>query len=444
MFEQIYYDNLYTVVISGLGITTQIPPTLNNIDIGLPYNVTGTDIPYKNNTNISIQSAFESLDATSQIPRIESIESDIEIVQDDIIQLQYDTTNLYELIGGVDTTSALTPRIESLETTTELQQDDIDELNVEVSNIKTDTTSIHLSIDNIKTDTTSIHLSIDSINTDTTSNTTDIIRIDNFLTSFSPDKVIVSDSDGTIIPSIITKIELEALDNITGNIQNQIDSIPDIDVFDPNDGTVGQLLAIASDGTNNIIIPYTLPEMSSNGVDYYFLRGRLAQHNSVLSGKAFFGTIDIDPDTGVRTALSTSIYSGTNVITIADRVVRASSTKISTGVYKIQFQTDLGSGMGDGFVELLSGVNYNKFESKPIPIWSSRIVTFNEETEQYDVTYNNTLAGYLWLDIVESANAFYYSNGQLLFKTFDSSGNLADNILDIAPTIEIRAFNLNS
>jgi len=130
LFEKIPYNKKYTVVISGTGVTTQIPSKLTDIDIGLPYNVTGADIPYKNNTNISIQTAFESLDATSSIPRIVALESDVDTIQSDIVLIENDIDDLYTLIG--DTTSSIVPRVESLETITTEQQDDINNINVEI------------------------------------------------------------------------------------------------------------------------------------------------------------------------------------------------------------------------------------------------------------------------------------------------------------------------
>lgn len=418
-FSSIPFGQKYTVVISGLGVTTQIPEKLKDIDIGLPYNVTGSDIPYKNNTNVSIQTAFESLDATSQLPRISVLEDDvytlksdstslsveIDLLEADILALQLDTTNLYSMIGG-DTTSALVSRIELLET-------DTTALNVNVDIIQTD-------VNDLKTDTTSLNVEFDTLN--------------NFLHSFTQDKVIVTDSDGTLTQSAITVTELESLDNITGNIQNQIDSIPDINLFDPNDGTVGQILKISTDGTVNILIPADEPNPAS-GVNYLFLRGKLSQHNSVESGKAFMGSIQVDTATGLRYSISVANYGGSNV-TICDNIARATSSKISTGIYKLQCRTNSTVAFAGNLI-----TDYNKFESFISPVYGKRRIEFDGEETYTDIT-DGTIVGYCVLDTKYAYDNFYYQTAQLIIKTFDENWVLSDNILDNGLILEIKAFDV--
>jgi hypothetical protein len=52
----------YTVVLSGAGVTTQIPERLNEIDTGLPWNTTGSDIPWNDNTEDSIATKLNNLE----------------------------------------------------------------------------------------------------------------------------------------------------------------------------------------------------------------------------------------------------------------------------------------------------------------------------------------------------------------------------------------------
>jgi len=101
---------------------------------------------------------------------------------------------------------------------------------------------------------------------------------------------------------------------------------------------------VVFDSLSNIITGAGI-SVSSDAVDYYYVRGRLVQQNTVQSGKAFFGATFVDENTGLYSA---SIINPTQ--TIADQFNRTNSSKISTGKYYLQFRTDIGEGLTDGFI----------------------------------------------------------------------------------------------
>ena len=118
--------------------------------------------------------------------------------------------------------------------------------------------------------------------------------------------------------------------------------------------------------------------VEASGVDYLYCRGMLSQHNSVQSGKAFYGSTYVDQSTGVVTESITAPQ-----ITIADSFSRSLSYKISTGKYILQFRTD----SVNNFVESLAGFFSYRFESVVIPITTKRTVTATD--------YYNDIDGYI-------------------------------------------------
>ena len=108
---------------------------------------------------------------------------------------------------------------------------------------------------------------------------------------------------------------------------------------------------------------------TSVGGDYYFLRGMLCQENTLYSGKAFFGSISLNTDTGALVGASQSTYSGDNTITIADSVSRNSSAKIDTGIYSLQCKTD----GANGFIDEISQSGY--FEDAVREVFNERVIT---------------------------------------------------------------------
>lgn len=171
------------------------------------------------------------------------------------------------------------------------------------------------------------------------------------------------------------------------------------------------------------------------GVDYLFVRGRLIQENTIRSGKAYFGTISINGDTGAYE------FPGniTPELTIADSFSLSGSAKISTGVYRLQFQTDA----ANQFVEAIReppGRSY-VFEQSVYPIWRKVTPTYIPfpGSEQYENVLTNEFMGTLVL-CIDEGDGFNFGSGAIIIKTYDPDGVLADNILTAGITVEFRAF----
>ena len=82
-FNNIPTGKKYSVVVSGSSVTTQIPEELDEIDIGMAYDVTGSDIPYKNNSTVSIATRLGELgDYTTQYEQNPSSDSTISFETD--------------------------------------------------------------------------------------------------------------------------------------------------------------------------------------------------------------------------------------------------------------------------------------------------------------------------------------------------------------------------
>jgi len=182
---------------------------------------------------------------------------------------------------------------------------------------------------------------------------------------------------------------------------------------------------------------------SSAGVDYLYVRGTLVQHNDVQSGKAFFGSTIVALDTGIIQA-----NIGTPEVTIADSFSRTMSSKLSTGIYALQFRTN----NANNFVESLAGLFQYKFEPRIYTVWGSRQIDIIEDQEARDVYYSSNVPevkGYLVFDNKEyfveysdgqPLSTSYYQAGKLIIKTYDENWVLADEIIEQGVTIEIRAF----
>ena len=173
------------------------------------------------------------------------------------------------------------------------------------------------------------------------------------------------------------------------------------------------------------------------GVDYLFVRGRLIQENTIRSGKAFFGGIAVNGDTGAYEFPNTL----TPELTIADSWSLSRSEKISTGIYALQFQTDA----ADQFVDAIAnpaGRSY-VFEQTTYEVWRKLTPTYNAETEQYQAILTNEFVGTLVLCIdTESSGSLShtFSSGAIHVKTYDPDGVLADNIITAGVTIEFKAY----
>lgn len=201
---------------------------------------------------------------------------------------------------------------------------------------------------------------------------------------------------------------------------------------------------VVFDSLSNIITGAGV-SVTATGVNYLYCRGVLSQHNSVESGKAFFGSTIVASDTGIIQA-----NIGTPEVTIADSFSRTMSSKISTGIYALQFRTN----NANNFVASLAGFYQYKFEPRVYTVWGSRQVDFVSSGDG-DVYYSSNVPGvkgYLVIDNKEYFTGYsqdevpvpqstgYYQAGKVIVKTYNSSWVLADNIIEQGITIEFRAF----
>jgi hypothetical protein len=214
--------------------------------------------------------------------------------------------------------------------------------------------------------------------------------------------------------------------------------------LDPADYADNDLIIKTTIGDVEQFVPKPLSEIagSGSGVDYLYCRGRLVQHNSRESGKAFFGSITIDPDTGNYTNTGT----GQPEQTFADSWSATRSFKSSTGVYGLQFLTDLGAGVDNTFVTGINTTPFSyRFETTTYDVWRKLESEYVELDETYIAVKTNEYMGTVVLAIDQEVDAVGLSgtnqgSGVLIIKTYDTDGVLADNILTAGVTIEFRAF----
>lgn len=213
--------------------------------------------------------------------------------------------------------------------------------------------------------------------------------------------------------------------------------------LDPADYADNDLIIKTTIGDVEQFVPKPLSEIagSGSGVDYLYCRGRLVQHNDIKSGKAFFGSITIDPDTGNYTNTGT----GQPEQTFADSWSATRSFKSSTGVYGLQFLTN----SANGFVTGIDSTIYSyRFETTTYDVWRKITPTFfpfPPGADEWAGVITNEYMGTVVLAIDQSVDAVGLSgtnqgSGLLIIKTFDTDGVLADNILTAGVTIEFRAF----
>ena len=198
-------------------------------------------------------------------------------------------------------------------------------------------------------------------------------------------------------------------------------------------------------------VPLTLQELidqsgtavtGTGGVDYLYCRGLLSQNNLVNGGKAFFGTCAID-ENDANHYYSYGINSPE--VTVADSYQYTAGAKISTGVYTLQFRSDIGAGLAQTFVAELLALpvsNTVLWETKRWAVYNKH--TFSDVLDP-GVTWvtilDNTLVGYVEVDMFSDLAISYYSTGKILIRTFGTDGTTpADDILSAGVTIEIKAF----
>lgn len=180
------------------------------------------------------------------------------------------------------------------------------------------------------------------------------------------------------------------------------------------------------------------------GVDYLFCRGVLVQHNSLRSGKAYFGNYAINGDTGAYVFPNTI----NPEMTIADSYSVSKSGKVSTGFYALQFVTDNGFGSLNGFLTSISGAlgTAYRWENLVYPIWKKATLTYNENSELWENIITNEFVGTLIIcpdeqqAAVSGTSGTGLAEGVMYLKTYDADGVLADNILTAGITVEFRAY----
>jgi hypothetical protein len=154
-------------------------------------------------------------------------------------------------------------------------------------------------------------------------------------------------------------------------------------VLDPADYDDYDIPTKVTVSTVEQFLPKTLNEivdgagLSMN--DYYFLRGKLYQDNSVYSGAPFFGSMSVNSETGALVGSSSSYYqnSASSVVTtISNYVRRSTSAKVSTGKYYLQCMVGATTGAAvNGFINTINGsANKYKFENSVFPVYGSRTV----------------------------------------------------------------------
>jgi len=229
------------------------------------------------------------------------------------------------------------------------------------------------------------------------------------------------------------------------------DEVTSAQVIDPATYEDWDIVTKVTSGGNEVFLPKSLSEVitgagvtvTSDAVNYLYCRGVLSQHNSVESGKAFFGSIIVNLDTGV---VQSNV--GAPEVTIADSFSRTMSSKISTGIYALQFRTN----NANNFVASLAGLYQYKFEPRVYTVWGSRQIDILEDQGE-NVYYSSNVPGvkgYLVIDNKEYFTGYsedgqplstgYYQEGKVIVKTYNSSWVLADNIIEQGVTIEFRAF----
>jgi hypothetical protein len=136
-------------------------------------------------------------------------------------------------------------------------------------------------------------------------------------------------------------------------------------------------------GSVEQFVPKTITEIvdgsNSSMNDYYFLRGKLYQDNSLYSGRPFFGSVFVLEETGALIGSSSTYLqntAGSISNTISDFIYRTGGAKVSTGIYSIQCQTGATTGTAvNGMITALNGSQKRyKFENSVWSVYGSRTI----------------------------------------------------------------------
>jgi len=148
--------------------------------------------------------------------------------------------------------------------------------------------------------------------------------------------------------------------------------------YELNDIPVRQTVSGAA-----VFVPMTINEIvdSSNASmnDYYFLRGKLFQDNTLYSGRPFFGSVTVNTETAALVGASSTYLqntAGSISNTISDYIYRTGGSKVSTGIYSIQCQTGSTTGTAvNGMITALNGSQKRyKFENSVWSVYGSRTI----------------------------------------------------------------------
>lgn len=192
-------------------------------------------------------------------------------------------------------------------------------------------------------------------------------------------------------------------------------------LLDPNTGNIGdipQIIEDPEDASNKVLQWKTADEAIS--VNYQFLRARAYQAGT---GKMFL----YNPDT----------TGTTDELTIADEYYHAGSSRVSTGVYKLQFRTSVDGVMTNSFSPeiqeaLLQTGSQGVFEKKVYSVYGG----YSEGHAGDEV-----LLGYLVFPVNNVTGDFDILAGRLIALTYSPDGiTLTDGILALSQVIELKAF----
>lgn len=192
--------------------------------------------------------------------------------------------------------------------------------------------------------------------------------------------------------------------------------------LDPNDFTVGQVLAVDTvDGEKVFVGRDSVTGVSNEpDVDYLYLRAILKQKTGLFSNKL--------------NLFSTDNSYGEPDMTIADTFAVGLSSRVSAGIYRLQFKTN-GVGVFSDKINLEPGNGANAFESRVYPIFGHYV--YDEGLEE-DV-WTEELYGYLVFPAKPSEPSDY-SYGILNARTYDANWVLSDDILKDGVVVELKCF----
>lgn len=188
----------------------------------------------------------------------------------------------------------------------------------------------------------------------------------------------------------------------------------DTTYLDPDDFTTGQYIGIDTVAGNKVFVG-----KNAGGGDYKYIRAIFRQDSTVSSGKIRLSTVN-----GVSP-----------VQTIADEYYLAGSSRISAGIYLMQFRT---SGFG-GYIPSITGSLFKEslFERKIFQIFGHYVPAVDPEDPD---VWEDELVGYLVLPTNNIFGDFNFSSGGIIAKTYDTNWVLKDNILKDGYTIEFKIF----